>query len=80
MFILGLAVGPALGLFAAQGLARSSFVGPRLAVAILALVLFVFLVAGLLDLELKLGLVIGILSGLLLGSSPMEVDVPDRVT
>jgi len=79
MFILGLAIGPALGLLVAEQPARLGVLGPRLTALLVALILFVFLVAGFLSLELRLGLIIGILAGWLLGSSPMEVPTPDSM-
>ncbi|MBV9281864.1 MAG: hypothetical protein JOZ41_17435 [Chloroflexi bacterium] len=74
MFVLGLLVGPAIGLFLARALDRSGRDQTRLALAVLALAILFVLAAALVRLELRLGLFVGALLGLLLAASPMTSD------
>lgn len=70
VFIVGLIVGPALGLVGTDYLLRSGVVPRRLFPAILALVLLVVALLPIFQVELKVGLLIGMPLGLLLSTTP----------
>lgn len=77
MFILGLVVGPAVGLLAGDYLMRSSSVGVwQSALAVFFLLVFL-LFAPFFQLELKLGLITGLLVGLLLVLTPIAQSADD---
>lgn len=72
MFILGLILGPALGLLAGD-LARTRVtLSTWLAVVVTLIALFVLAVLPIGDVELRLGLVAGIGLGVLLSATPPE--------
>lgn len=77
MFVVGIALGPAFGLLIGDQAARSRFLGPGRTLLLVALLLLVLLFVGFLDLELRLGLIAGILLGLLLSYTPPGVSTPD---
>ena len=66
MFVFGLLIGPAIGLFGGEMLFTTGTVNRWLAVAISVFVFFLLAFVGLGRLELRLGLIAGILVGLLL--------------
>ena len=70
MFVIGLVLGPVLGLVVGDWLLRSGRVDSRVGTIALALVLLVFLASGLSSIELRLGLVAGCFLGLLLAATP----------
>ena len=70
MFILGLILGPAIGLLAGDVLARPPAGNKVLSLAAVVLIAFIFLFLPLVDLELRLGLVGGFLLGLTLSATP----------
>lgn len=66
MFVFGLLIGPAIGLFGGEMLFTTGTVNRWLAVAISVFVVLFLAFVGLGGLELRLGLIAGILVGLLL--------------
>jgi hypothetical protein len=70
VFIVGVIVGPAVGLIGGEFIFGPNGPGPRLATVALSLFLIFVLLAPRLDLGLKLGLVMGILLGVLLSLTP----------
>ena len=80
MFVFGLLIGPAIGLFGGEMLFTTGTVNRWLAVAISVFVVLFLAFVGLGGLELRLGLIAGILVGLLLaltaptmlGSAPAD--------
>jgi hypothetical protein len=79
MFVFGLIVGPVLGLLAGHFLFASRALNARFGLALLGLVLLILLFAGAVDLELRLGLVGGVLLGLLLAFTPSLMPEQDEV-
>jgi hypothetical protein len=71
MLILGLAVGPLVGFLLGDFLFRSRTLLAWHRVAVIFLVLLFFVLAPIFKLELKAGLVPGILLGLLLAATPI---------
>ncbi|HLJ65965.1 MAG TPA: hypothetical protein VKX16_01230 [Chloroflexota bacterium] len=79
MFVLGLIVGPTLGVVGGDYLRRKLGLGRRSlgAITVLALLLVLLLPAA--DLELKLGLLVGLLLGLLLALTPIQsAEAPEQ--
>jgi hypothetical protein len=74
MFIVALIVGPLLGLLGGRFLFRSDAVNRWVVAAVSGLVLLFLLFSPTFDLELKLGLITGILVGWLLSLTPMSLD------
>ncbi len=75
MFVVGLLVGPALGLVTGDGIAKSRD-SRWWWLAALVLFLFFVLFAPWFALELKLGLIFGALLGLLLAATPVRLYEP----
>jgi hypothetical protein len=77
MLIVGLVIGPLAGIFAGDILFRSRAVHPAIAAALVGFA-FIFLVAAqFLDQELRVGFAAGLMLGLLLAASPMDISVRD---
>jgi hypothetical protein len=72
-FLLGLVLGPALGVLVGDFLRRPALKNARANVAIVALVCLFVLFFNPIDLELRLGLLAGALLGLLLSATPEAV-------
>jgi len=72
MFLLGLVVGPAIGLVGGDVLLRPDGSAARIGLAALGLVLLVVLLVPYVNLELRLGLVAGVLLGLMLAATPVS--------
>lgn len=70
MFILGLVVGPAIGLLAGEQLARVARRGLWRAGVVVVLFLLIVLFLPLFNVELRISLAIGTLLGLLLAATP----------
>lgn len=73
MFVVGLIVGPIVGLLLGQYVLRSRFFNARGAGIVVALVLVFLLFAGFISLELRLGIIVGTLAGLLLIGTPLTM-------
>lgn len=79
MFIVGMVVGPALGLLGSDIIARAGTVGWWRTVAIILVLVFI-LIAPFFALELKLGLLFGTLLGLLLAGTPVDLETGNGVS
>lgn len=73
MLIVGLIVGPLVGLILVEYVLRSRGLSGWTGVVIVALVLIFILFAGFLSLELRLGLLAGVLLGVLLSVTPLDM-------
>lgn len=71
MFLIGLLVGPAIGLLGADFLLRPGGAGARVSAIAFLIAVLVVLAVPAVSLELKLGLIPGILLGVLLAYSPL---------
>jgi hypothetical protein len=78
MFLIGLLFGPAVGLLLADFLLRPGGIGARISGAVFVLAVLVVLAVPAVSLELKLGLVPGLLLGLLLAYSPVALPGVDQ--
>lgn len=77
MFVFGLVVGPLIGLLIGDFLARRQRADARWGIASLLLVCFAILVLGFGSLELRIGLVGGLLLGVLLAATPLSPLAPE---
>lgn len=73
MFVAGLVVGPLIGIVVGIALARSRPSESRWAWPVLGLLLVAVAFSAFLSLELRLGLVAGVLLGLLVANTPPEL-------
>lgn len=72
MFVVGLFVGPFLGFLLARYVLRPAAFSAPLAGAVVVLIAIVILFAGMIPLELKLGVLTGYGLGLLLSGTPLD--------
>ena len=77
MFVFGLVVGPLIGLLVGDFLVRRKRAAARWGVVALLLVCFAILVLGIGSLELRIGLVAGLLLGTLLAGTPLSPLAPE---
>lgn len=76
MFVIGLFVGPALGLLAGDYLFRPGGPGRAAASGSLVALILILAVLPIFALELKLGLILGLIVGALLALSPVDMREP----
>ena len=76
MVVFGLLAGPMIGLLLARYLFGARGLDPRVGLVVLAALVVFVLAAGFFKVELKAGLVIGLLLGVLLAQSPMSLSDP----
>lgn len=74
MFIVGLILGPVVGLLTGDYLFRPGGPGPVLSAFAVLLLLAFLLFVPFFALGLKFGLILGVLVGVLLSATPMSVD------
>jgi hypothetical protein len=74
MFLMGLLLGPALGLLAGDFTGRSTGGNRQYGVAAIAVIVLLVLFLPVIDFGLRLGLVTGFLLGLLLWSTPQILE------
>ena len=70
MFVFGLVIGPVIGLVMGDTIFRARAFDPRIGALVVGLVLIFVLFTSFLVLELKVGLITGVLLGLLLAATP----------